>query len=91
MSLADARRVDAVGVRDGWVVVAIHHFGPWEPVHEQVDALLWKVASAQAHVASAAFQAKYHRLPVRLELRATEPAPNEIAQLCARFGVRIAG
>ncbi len=90
MSLSDPARIDAVGVRDGWAVIAMHHFGEWQPLHERVEALTWKISAAQAHVATPGFQAKYHRLPVRLELRASEDPPPEVVALCARFGVWIA-
>ena len=40
MSLERSDSVDAVVVREGWVVLSIHHFEPWDRPEEQLEQLL---------------------------------------------------
>lgn len=89
MSVAEVHRVDAIAVRDGWAVLSIYQFEPWDTLEQPSELLDHKIATALAYVRSATFQARYHRLPVRIELSTSEPPDDEVLALCARRGVEV--
>lgn len=87
MSVARFDVVDAVTARDGWAVLSIHEFGDWADLDDPADAVRRKLGGYFDHIESARFLARYHRLPVRIELVSREPVPDGVAALCRRLGV----
>lgn len=85
MTLSRTDTVDAIGLRTGWVVISIHHFGEWDD--DTTELLRAKIATALAALETHAFQSKYWWAPVRIELESVEPLPYEAAELCEQLGV----
>lgn len=87
MSLERHDHVDACGLRDGWVVISIHHFDTWHPVEDRIELLRAKIETCLRWITSPAFQARWYRTPVRIELVGVEPLPDEASDLCREHGV----
>lgn len=87
MSLERSDSVDAVVVREGWVVLSIHHFEPWDRPEEQLEQLRRKLGACFESAKSARYLAAFHQLPARVELVSRDTPPPEALALCARFGV----
>ncbi|MFT4704689.1 MAG: hypothetical protein ACI81R_002396 [Bradymonadia bacterium] len=87
MSVERTNTVDAVAVRDGWVIVSIMQLAGWSELEEPAEQLRWKLRTAFEHIQSGAFQAKYHALPVRVELQGVAPTPDEVSEICTDWGI----
>ena len=89
MSVDRSDVVDAVAVRDGWAIVSVMQLTGWDEIEAPADQLRWKLRTAFEHIESGRFQAKYHSLPVRVEVHGVAPTPDEVAELCANWGVTL--
>lgn len=90
MSVEHSERIDIVGVRDGWAVLTICQFEPWDTLDDPAEALRRKLETYYQHMASAAFRAVAYRLPMRIELQTTEPLTDELQELCRLHAVVVA-
>ena len=88
MSLERSDSVDAVVVREGWVVLSIHHFEPWDRPEEQLEQLRRKLGACFESAKSARYLAAFHQLPARVELVSRDTRRRSAGALRALWGGR---
>ena len=89
MSVDRTEVIDALSIRDGWAVLSIHQFEPWDEMDEPDEALRRKLATYFEFVEGPTFQEKMHRRPVRIELVSRDAAPESVREVCAQLGVTL--
>lgn len=89
MSLTTTDRVDAALTRDGWTILAIHHFESWDPVDQRSEELHKKLLTYERFIQSPRYLLAFSERPVAIELNCVEPPPEQIRKLCRRWGIRI--
>ena len=68
MSISRTGTIDAVTIRDGWVVLTIHQFEEWGDVESAVEEFRQKLLTYELFVESPRFQIPFHTLPARVVL-----------------------
>ncbi len=89
MSLEKTTTVDAAVLRDGWAVLSIYQFIPWDELEEPEEKIRQKLTTYFDYVQSPRFLQTMHRAPARIELVSVDPVPDEIAAVCDTFGVEV--
>ena len=89
MGLQHTNIVDSTAMRDGWAVLTIHHFDTWEPAEEKLQWLHKKFQHYLKHLQQPAWLNRFADAPTRIELVGSEPATEDIAQLCRILDIHL--